>query len=197
MFIGDKTKKTVRIIVRVKAGGFARADGTALPKIKEETLADLVLPADQLVDEAERRKLEEETHKELLSAGSVVFVGFSRGMMKGKVRGLVRPQDLKTWYGYGYLFAEVRLQEPLVLRMRGDKEPVLEDCNCSIPMLNAEAQSLNHAFTVLSTKFETKRISHTGNVFARVFYYHEKSKDWHPLNELRGHIEHLMPNPNT
>jgi hypothetical protein len=97
--------------------------------------------------------------------------------------------------GYGYLFAEARLQEPLKLRLRGDKEALLENCKCHIPVLNTEARSLNHAFTLLSMKFETKRISHSGNVFARVYCYSEKRKEWHPLDELRGHFGHLLPNP--
>jgi hypothetical protein len=164
-----------------------------LPKVQDGTLADLVLQADHLIDDSERRELEAESLLELLPARSVVFVGLSPGMMKGTPRGLVKSVDLKA--GYGYLFAEVRLKESLKLHLRGDKEPLLEDCECVIPRLNAEARSLNHAFTLLSTKFETKRISHTGNVFTRVYCYSEKRKEWHPLDELRGHFDHLLPNP--
>jgi len=193
MFIGDKTKKTVRILVRFRAGSIVRPDGTPLPKIQDGTLGDLALQADHLVDEAERRELEQESVMELLPPHTVVFVGLSPGMMNVIPRGLVKSVDLKA--GYGYLFAEVRLQEALVLRLRGDKEPALEDCRCIIPRLNVEARSLNHAFTLLSTKFETKRISHTGNVFTRVYCYSHTRKAWHPLDELRGHIGHLLPNP--
>ena len=191
MFIGDKTKKTIRILVRFKAGNIVRSDGTPLPKVLDGTLGDLVLPSSHLVDEAERRELEEESVMELLPPQTVVLVGLSPGMMDAIPRGLVKSVDLKA--GYGYLFAEVRLQERLVLRLRGDKDPALEDCRCIIPRLNVEARSLNHAFTLLSTKFETKRISHTGNVFTRVYCYSESRKAWHPLDELRGHVEHLMP----
>ena len=71
----------------------------------------------------------------------------------------------------------------------GEKKPSLEECRCDVPVLETEARSLNHAVTLLSTRFEPKRISHTGNVFTRVFYRCTKSKDWRPLNELRGYIE--------
>ena len=154
-----------------------KPDGTPLPKIQDGTLGDLVLQADHLVDEAERRELEEESVLELLPPRSVVFMGLSPGMNNGTPRGLVKSVDLRA--GYGYLFAEVRLQESLKLRLRGDKEPALEDCKCTIPRLNAEARSLNHAFTLLSTKYETKRISHTGNVFTRVYCYSHSRKVWH------------------
>ena len=193
MFIGDKTKKTVRILVRIRAGKVARSDGTPLPRVLDGTLGDLVLPSSHLIDEAERRELEQESLQDLLPEGSVVFVGLSPGMINGKPRGLLRPADLKTPYACGYFFAEVRLLEPLKMRMRGDKEPVLENCRCSIPRLGMDAKSLNHAFTLLSSRFETKRISHTGNVFARAYCYSGVRKVWHPLNELRGHIEYVIP----
>ncbi len=130
MFIPDSAKKTVLIPVRVRAGSVVRPDCTPLPKIIDGTLGDLILPTSSLIDEAERRELEAESVEELLPERSVVFAGLSLGLMKGKPRGLVRPEDLKTPYGYGYLLAEVRLLEPLKMRRRGDKEPALEDCRC-------------------------------------------------------------------
>jgi hypothetical protein len=204
MFIGDKTKKTVRILVRIKAGIVARADSTPLPKIRDGALGDLVLPASSLIDDEERQELETESLVELLPAQNWVFVGLNPTKTK---RGLIKPEDLKidpaphapttpggipqvprTLAGHGYLhFAAVLLLEPLALRLRGDKEPSLEPCECSIPVLNTNARSLNHAFTLLSTKFETERISHTGNVFAHVFF-RDKIR-WHSLNEARGKVE--------
>ena len=46
------------------------------------------------------------------------------------------------------------------------------------------AQSLNHAFTILSEHYETGRLSHTGSVYQRVFYQ-EKDGHWYPLGNLR------------
>jgi hypothetical protein len=45
--------------------------------------------------------------------------------------------------------------------------------------------SLNHAYTKLSEAFEPWRISHTGNVYTRVFY-EERNEKWYPLNSLRN-----------
>ncbi|MGO8732471.1 MAG: hypothetical protein ACLQVM_06745 [Terriglobia bacterium] len=193
MIIPDRTKKRIRILVQFIPGSIIRSDGLPLPRVRDGTFADLVLPASAIADEGERLKLEAESLKELLPSGVCVLVGLSPGMMKEKPDGLVEADQLKT--GYGYLFAEARLKEPLNLRRRGDKEAVLESCKCDIALLKAEARSLNHAFTLLSMKFETKRISHTGNVFARVYFFSDKSKEWRPLDELRGHIEHLLPSP--
>jgi hypothetical protein len=47
------------------------------------------------------------------------------------------------------------------------------------------AQSLNHAFTKLSERFETHRLSHTGSVYSRVFYL-ESNGYWYPLESLKN-----------
>jgi hypothetical protein len=46
------------------------------------------------------------------------------------------------------------------------------------------AISLNHAFTMLSERFETLRLSHTGSAYTRVFYK-EANGRWYPLADLR------------
>lgn len=46
------------------------------------------------------------------------------------------------------------------------------------------AVSLNHAFTLLSERYEKHRLSHTGNVYER-FFYEESDKRWYPLDDLR------------
>lgn len=46
------------------------------------------------------------------------------------------------------------------------------------------AISLNHAFTLLSERYETQRISHTGSAYSRVFYK-EADGRWYPLADLR------------
>ena len=57
------------------------------------------------------------------------------------------------------------------------------------------AQSLNHAFTKLSERFETHRLSHTGSVYSRVFYQ-ESDMRWYPLEYLKsaalGRAEHAV-----
>lgn len=60
------------------------------------------------------------------------------------------------------------LQASTVLMPEGFKEPAI---------------SLNHAFTMLSELYEGHRISHTGNVYTRVFYC-EGNGNWFPLNDL-------------
>jgi len=81
---------------------------------------------------------------------------------------------------------EVQLQEVLKLRLRGSKTPALCACKCKIPCLeDTEAVSLNHAYTLISSHFETKRISHSGNVFQLGWWHNEKQKKWISLDDLR------------
>lgn len=48
----------------------------------------------------------------------------------------------------------------------------------------ATAISLNHAFTLLSERYEKHRLSHTGNVYER-FFYLDSDGNWYPLDDLR------------
>jgi len=49
---------------------------------------------------------------------------------------------------------------------------------------NRPANSLNHAFTLLSERYEPWRDSHTGNIYERMLY-REKNGKWYPLDVLR------------
>lgn len=56
-----------------------------------------------------------------------------------------------------------------------------------MPQDGPAAASLNHAVTKLSEQYETHRISHTGNVYERVFYQ-EGNGNWYPLAHLRSGV---------
>lgn len=83
-----------------------------------------------------------------------------------------------------YLFVEVKLDADLWLLVRGDQEARLSTAPCTIPALNKEAKSLNHAFMLISEGYETKRRSHSGNVFERA-YAQDQLGNWQSLDELR------------
>ncbi len=88
---------------------------------------------------------------------------------------------------------EIQPQVPAVIILTED-DLAIATChriteNVPTPVLYTDARSLKHAFTLLSTKFKTERISHTGNVFAHVFF--RGKMGWHSLNEARGKIDLL------
>lgn len=80
------------------------------------------------------------------------------------------------------------LREPLSIRWRGSKLGSLEPAKCEIPVLpRKRAESVNHAYRLVSEAFEPHRRSHTANVFQEVFY--QAGSRWLPLEVLRRNAE--------
>ena len=118
-----------------------------------------------------------------LKAGSSILFGVSPAMIgDNPPSGLLRPDRPKILSGDW--FVEVQLNADLYLQVRGDQETRLSSCSCTILALNEEALSLNHAFTLISEAYETKRRSHSGNVFDRG-YFVQASGSWQSLDQLR------------
>ncbi len=87
---------------------------------------------------------------------------------------------------------EIRLHMTLILKLRGTKPPSLLDCECEIPSLretdeNFEpAESLNHAYRLISTAFEPHRRSFGGSVFLKILIPPQAENDkWTRLGDLR------------
>lgn len=183
MFIPDRFKKTVRIPVVMNNGQMMQLDGSPLPKIQHGAVGELILDTYALENQKILQSLQLEQVSELLPKGDSIFLGVSSTVVPPEqINRLIEPSDLGI--SSEFLFAEVKLREPLKLKIRGTKSPVLEPCSCFIPVLQQEAKSLNHAFTLISTEFETQRISHTGNVFQRGFV--RRGDKWVSLDHLRG-----------
>ena len=77
----------------------------------------------------------------------------------------------------------------LWLRIRGLNKSELISGSIVLPeeLQDDNAISLNHAFTILSKKYETHRLSNTGNVYTQVFYQ-ENNGRWYPLSDLRSGV---------
>lgn len=73
------------------------------------------------------------------------------------------------------------------LHMEGHQPKGVSSSTVSLPedLGNEPADSLNHAFTLLSEKYEPWRKSHTGNIYQRILYQ-EENKKWYPLEMLRN-----------
>ena len=176
-------EKTVRIPVRIRTHG--RIDyfyGGSLPKMREGTIGDLLVPERSITEKREVCRLQQEKVVQFLPSGSVV---------KFAVNGSHAPADLKqhledvATLGMKKAHAvSVILDEvALALRLRGTKLATLERVTCWIPSLEIRAQSLNHAYRLISEQFEPRRISHTGNVFE--LGYCKPFDRWVSLDALR------------
>lgn len=177
-------EKSLRIGVQFDGSNFVLLDGSPLPKLHKGSVCELVLRPEVIQNpkDCERFILDEVVR--ILESGTAVLVGVSPHLVGDpKANGLIRdPQAVKLQTEYW--FVELLLQEDLYIRIRGDQKAKLEKCKCLIPALNREATSVNHAFTLVSEAYETERLSHTGNVFDRV-YTCVGPGGWRTLDDLR------------
>ena len=180
-------EKTIRIPVRVGMNGqIEYFYGGDLPEIRDGTIGDLVVPAWSIADEKEASRLQQEHVVQLLPSNSAVMLLVDhRGTPDKLKKPLKKEMQLSSRTSES---VEVILREDLKLRLRGTKPATLEDATCWIPSLEEEAKSLNHAYRLVSEKFEPQRLSHSGNVF-KVGYYFELSHTWTSLDGLRSAAE--------
>lgn len=92
-------------------------------------------------------------------------------------------------------FVEIELNSPLTIEIKGGEPMQLNGCDCNVPYVNymnsggqEEYYSLNHACTQISEFFEKGRLSHSVNVFKKVFYIDEDCRGLRPLGFLRDNF---------
>lgn len=173
----------------------------------EGALGELTLSAEQITDERFKQRLTQELLLQVLEEGTELRIALSdRGadspraedwperypasVPSGTTRFVpiwlapVNPKQdelpLSADIARGGLWLKLKGLERCELQTSAVRLPN----GCSVPT----AISLNHAFTVLSERYERHRISHTGNVYARIFYK-ERNDRWYPLDDLRRGVQ--------
>ena len=171
--------------------------------VREGTLGELTLSADQITDERFRQRVSQELTVKILDEGAPLLVALSDRSKDGARVGPwpdVPPADVppgttrfecitlgpcKPKTGKIELNAA---REPggLWLKLKGLERTELTASTVLMPkgLPATTATSLNHALTQLSQAYEKHRISNTGNVYTRLLY-REESGRWYPLNDLR------------
>ena len=186
--------------------------GGAIP-VKRGTKAELVLDRQSIADKEFLETMERRDHHKVLDEGACLLVSLSiksesrpteqlRQYLKDydSFKGSIAPRFLDTLNPATLSFVEVRLGGPdesharrfktdrggLWLITQGAQAIGLASTTVILPeAVSAKPlASLNHAFTKLSEAYETWRISHTGNIYSRVFYQ-ERNGQWCPLDLLR------------
>jgi hypothetical protein len=166
-------------------------DGKPLPELREGTIGDIIVSPSAIKDPARLQAITSEKVITFLPKDTRLLVQISLESVPTKLQPFLQDEP-KSLIGGGKV--EIFLQADLMLHLRSTKEAQLLDCPCHIPAIRTldsktEAKSLNHANTVVSTHFEPHRISHTGNVFNRIYYQDEKLKGWFPLRTLRDQMQ--------
>jgi hypothetical protein len=191
--IPDPLARTVRIPVRVTDEGLRLLNGGPIPSIESDTVAELIVPAFALRNEKQRKILTSFVAGPILPLGTRLLAGLRP---RTDQKGLISKHEADAMPSGWPQFAEIILTQPLELAVRATKRATLKPCRCHVPALGSTADSLNHAYTKLSERFERHRISHSGNVFEVVFYRRalvaSRTHVWEPLATLRQGVEDLI-----
>lgn len=192
MNYGNGEEKTVKIPIRIVNGSIKYFYGGELPQIIDGAIGELVLQENALYDDRFIKIAQMENEVQILPKGSIIMVGVDSSQTPEILRPHLRNLTLaRTSLSYGMAtnndFVEVRLKEPLKLLLRGSKKSSLKSVRCFIECLKKEAESLNDAYSKISTDFEPQRRSHTGNAFQKCWYNH--NNEWLPIEALREQFE--------
>jgi hypothetical protein len=188
--------RSVRVPFKVVDGTLTYFYGGELPALAEGCIGELVVPARDITDLTERTRLERRQTAPLLPKGTHLLMRMRAADRTNVGPGCVlNPQGVQGVPLSLGLFVWIVLREDLLLYVEGAKRGFLARVKCMIPALeNREAKSLNHAYGLISEKFERERLSHTGNVFEQAFV--EGERGWLELDLLRSaaeaRYEHLL-----
>lgn len=175
--------------------------------VREGTLGELTLCANQISDERFRQRVSQEFVVKILEEGAPLLFALS-DRSRGGARIGTWPDVAQSSVPAGTTRFErvtlgpckpksaqpeldgIRETGGLWLKLKGLERSELTGSTVIMPQgfEPAAATSLNHALTLLSQAHETHRISNTGNVYTRVFYQ-EKNNRWYPLNDLRTGVQ--------
>lgn len=178
--------RTVRVPFRLVDGQLTYFYGGPLPTFKNGCIGELVLPAFDLAVDSVRETLLAEKIVPLLDASTPLLIRISNKSIPRTLAARCRSEILQ---GHSQTTCvRIRLVEPLSIRWRGAKLGNLEPAQCEIPALPKKtAESLNHAYRLVSEAFEPHRRSHSANVFHEIFF--ERRGAWLPLEVLRSAAE--------
>jgi hypothetical protein len=193
----NRLGRTVVIPTRVVNGSLEYFYGGPLPKLRDGTVFDMIVPEWAIEDKSFLPMLQRHHYDVLLRDSSVVYCAVALDQvpeplkkstltLESLVKGKVSARVPSMFPGKG--FVPINLMERLELELRGTKLGRLKSAKCIIPALGQEAHSLNHAYRLISESFEPVRISHSGNVFNEMLYVDGKGQCFR-LGELRDTLQ--------
>jgi hypothetical protein len=207
------SSRRLRIPVRFVDGFWECALGGAIP-VKNDAEAELLVQRSSISDKTFLETMERKGRHQVIDEGTPLLVCLTikpesppseklRPLLKAynSFRGAIATTFLDYWNPGTIAFVEVKLAGPdtkqarlfdtdrggLWLITEGVEAVGLASTTVVLPpdISDKPVASLNHAYTKLSETFETWRISHTGNIYARVLYQ-ERNGTWYPLDILRN-----------
>lgn len=195
--LNDHSKRTVRFSLPVIDGMISLND----IEVRDGATATIILKAVDLLDKPDYKALTQE-HLELFLPAHTRLFAVMHHPSYFNTRFLevhdMPPKPLpppemqsfiiKSSLGNQSFFVEFELLEDQKIYVRGgDKRATLDFCKCGIPALDRVADSINHAYTLISEVFEPHRKGHGGNVFLKVVYEREGRLEL--IDNLRKEME--------
>ena len=206
-------RKSIRVPVKIIDGKVEYFYGGLLP-VKIGTIGDLVLDEMYISDKNFLNLLKRKSQHKILGEGTELLVSLTikneTKIDENLIKHLISSDDsrliLGTPHYYKYWtpttrFVKMKIDKPTDRQFSADPKAVggiwldlqgfqTKGITTSSIMLheditNDAAISLNHAFTILSEKYEPWRKSHTGNAYDRVLYKENNNK-WYPIDVLRN-----------
>ncbi|HNQ77301.1 MAG TPA: hypothetical protein PKJ37_00065 [Acidobacteriota bacterium] len=191
-FIPEPALKVVKIPIEIREGKIRFFYEGPLPQISEGTRGDLIVPEYSVQDKDLQKLLSSERKIPFLKGKTILYVHvvidhcYGAAFLKEAI-----PEDI-CWPKQLY-FVKIMLQEPLFLLMRGTKKPTLSPVKCQATAeYGLMGGSLNQIYTNISQRYERYRVSHSGNVFKKIFFENEKDAPLVPLEKLRLNRELLF-----
>lgn len=201
MFKANAEAKTIKIPVYIENGQILTADPTL--KLANKAFGELTILASAVLEDEKRATLVSTKLVEILPTETMLLVVMKPGSgfdnyVPEDIEKVLSPELRRHIYEplqFGEavsgptadgVFLPVVMKESLKMELRGGiKDAKLTFCHCSIPSLNRDSTSLNHAYTLLSQIYEPLRMSHTGSVFTKIYYLIRDKKTWVQLESLR------------
>lgn len=209
----------LRLPVRVVDGVIEFEFGGLLPA-KQNAFGELIIDQSVITDPAFLERMTRRRIVKLLPEGAQLFVMMSSRLFPAPREFRDNRPKLGKWFDRkrfptNPFFIPITIGPLLPFQMVPDDSEdgglwLETQGNRSIQMISSsivlpndeqideqidEINSLNHAYTILSERFEPHRISHTGNVYEQILYQ-EENGHWYPLKLFRnGEIadeEHAM-----
>lgn len=176
--------------------------------VKQGTLGELTIDANAITDEGFQQRVSKETTINILPEGTRLLVALNDKTEAALDKKTPWPQIYPQFAPLGVTRFEavtigpsrlpLKLQKPpapiveggLRLRLKGLGKTELVCSTIFMPtgFKPSTANSPNHAYSLLSTVYETHRTSNTGNAYER-FFYQESDGYWYPLDELRQGVQ--------
>ncbi|HEV7645053.1 MAG TPA: hypothetical protein VGO50_13995 [Pyrinomonadaceae bacterium] len=187
--MSSNSDKAINITVTVKNGSVIFPDDFDHKVLKKDFQTEIVLDETHFADKDFFHSLSKQKIIELLPSDSRLLVNITlkEQVAEDPAKFVIQGEGPKVTDGG---FIEIFLRQPQGLKLRSKKKALLLPCRVDIPALPEQpAASLNHAYTLISEIFEPWRISHTSNVFFKIYAQDKVSGDWIVLDTLRKEAE--------